>query len=75
VQANVSKKLADASDLSTSNITATVSGGTATVTGTVGTNDLRNRAERLVRTVRGVRSVDNQIVVSGSGNSSLTPPL
>ncbi len=75
VQANVSKKLADASDLSTSNITATVSGGRATVTGTVGTADLKNRAERLVRTVRGVRNVDNQIVVSGSGNDSLTPPL
>lgn len=75
VQANVSKKLADASDLSTSNITATVSGGRATVTGTVGTTDLKNRAERLVRTVRGVRNVDNQIVVSGNGNDSLTPPL
>lgn len=75
VQANVSKKLADASDLSTSNITATVSGGRATVTGTVGTTDLKNRAERLVRTVKGVRNVDNQIVVSGSGNDSLTPPV
>jgi len=75
VQASVSKKLSEASELSTSNLTATVSGGRATLTGTVDTKDLKNRAERLVRGVRGVRNVDNQIVVSGSGNGSLTPPV
>lgn len=75
VQASVSRKLADASELSTSNVTATVSGGRATLTGTVDTKDLKNRAERIVRGVRGVRNVDNQIVVSGNSNDSLTPPL
>lgn len=73
VQASVSKKLSEASELSTSNLTATVSGGRATLTGTVDTKDLKNRAERLVRGVRGVRNVDNQITISGS--DSLTPPL
>lgn len=73
VQASVSKKLSEASELSTSNLTATVSGGRATLTGTVDTKDLKNRAERLVRGVRGVRNVDNQITVTGS--DSLTPPL
>ncbi|MFN2455083.1 MAG: BON domain-containing protein [Pyrinomonadaceae bacterium] len=75
IQASVDRKLQDDSTLSSLGITASVSAGKATLTGTVDSPTMKRQAERVVRAVKGVRSIDNQIVVSGSGtgNSNLTP--
>jgi hyperosmotically inducible protein len=53
------------STLSTLGITATVADGKVTLTGTVKTDQLKHQVEKLVRAVKGVKTVDNQIVVSG----------
>jgi threonine dehydrogenase-like Zn-dependent dehydrogenase len=45
-------------------ITIKVSRGTATLSGTATSATLKSQAERVVRTVRGVTAVDNQITVS-----------
>jgi len=46
-------------------ISIKVSHGTATLSGTATSAALKSQAERVVRAVRGVTSVDNQIAVSG----------
>jgi hypothetical protein len=66
-QAKVSEKFQDDADLSTTDVIATVINGKATLTGRVKTQDLKRRAERLALSVKGVRTVDNQIIVQGSG--------
>jgi len=66
VQINVDKKLLDDTTLGTLGILATVIEGRVTLTGTVNSEDLKTRAERLVKSVKGVKRVDNQITVSGA---------
>lgn len=46
-------------------VTIRVSRGTATLSGTAASAALKSQAERVVRAVRGVTAVDNQIVISG----------
>ena len=46
-------------------VTISVSRGTATLSGTVTSPALKSQAERVVRAVRSVTAVDNQITVSG----------
>jgi hypothetical protein len=46
-------------------VTIKVSRGTATLMGTVSSAALKSQAERVVRAIRGVTAVDNQIAVSG----------
>ena len=65
IQAAVDKKLSDDPALSALGVTASVVGGKATLTGTVHSNAEKNQVERAVRSVKGVRSIDNQITVSG----------
>jgi osmotically-inducible protein OsmY len=38
-------------------------GGTATITGTVKSEGIKAQVERAVRNVKGVKSVDNQLIV------------
>ena len=45
--------------------TMTVTDARAVLTGTVNSVATKARAERIVKAVRGMKSVDNQIVVSG----------
>jgi threonine dehydrogenase-like Zn-dependent dehydrogenase len=45
-------------------VTIRVSGGTATLSGSATSTTLKSQAERVVRNVRGVTAVDNQITVS-----------
>ena len=66
VQTNVDTKLRDDTTLGSLGILATVIEGKVTLTGTVNSEDLKSRAERLVRAVKGVKRVDNQITVSGT---------
>lgn len=73
VQAEVSKKILDDTELSAADIKATVSKGRATLTGTVNTASLKRRSEQVARTVKGVRSVDNQITIADDLAPSLPP--
>lgn len=57
------KRLADEGTLST--VTVTVLDGKAHLMGTVNSTDLKTKAENIVKAVRGVKSVVNDITVSG----------
>jgi hypothetical protein len=63
IQAAVDKKLADDSEISALGITATVLDGKVMLIGTVKTAELKTRIERMVKQIKGVKSVDNQISV------------
>jgi hypothetical protein len=63
IQTAVDKKLSDDADVSTLGITATVLDGKVTLLGTVKTEALKTHVERIVKQVKGVKSVDNQISV------------
>lgn len=63
VQAAIDKALTDDPTFSNLGITATVLDGKVTLMGTVKTQDLKNQAERMVRKIKGVKSIDNQILV------------
>lgn len=63
-QAVIDKKIADDPALSTLGVTVSVLNGKATIFGTVQSNELKMQIEKLVRDVKGVREIDNQITVS-----------
>ena len=63
LESALNKTFADDADLATVNIS--VANGKVTLIGSVKSADLKARAERLARTVKGVRNVDNRIVVEG----------
>src|SRR3989440_9124443 len=65
IQSEIDKRVAQDATLSTVAVTATVNGGKVTLIGTVDTPAIKNQYERLVRAIKGVKSVDDQIVVSG----------
>jgi hypothetical protein len=64
IQSAIDKKMAEDATLSTVGVSITVSDGKVTLIGTVDSQALKNQVERLVKTVKGVRTVDNQIIVS-----------
>ena len=63
VQTAVDKKIAEDPTLSTLGVTATVLDGKVTVTGTVKSEALKSQVDRALRAIKGVKQVDNQIVV------------
>jgi len=63
VQAAIDKALTDDPTFSNLGITASVLDGKVTLLGTVKTEDLKTQAERMVRKIKGVKSIDNQILV------------
>lgn len=63
IQAAVDKKITEDPNLSTLGITATVLDGKVTVTGTVKSEAVKSQIDRMLRAVKGVKQVDNQIVV------------
>lgn len=63
IEVDISSKLLNDSELRASLIDVKVSGGTATLSGHVPTEDLKKRAEQVARTVKGVRNVANDLVV------------
>lgn len=65
IQSNIDKKLADDPKFSSLGVLATVAAGKVTLTGTVDTPELKRQVETLVKRVEGVRSVDNQITITG----------
>jgi hypothetical protein len=65
IQSAIDKRMAEDATLSTVNVTPTVSDGKVTLIGTVDSSAIKNQIEKLIRTIKGVKNVDNQIVVSG----------
>jgi len=63
IQDAVDKRLADDPELSTLGITASVLNGKVMLIGTVKTEALKAQAEKVVKQVKGVKAVDNQISV------------
>ena len=63
IQAAVDKRISDDPEISTLGITATVLNGKAMLVGTVKTEELKTRIEKMVKQVKGVKQVDNQIIV------------
>jgi hypothetical protein len=64
IQAAIDKKLLDDPNLSTLGITVTVLDGKATLIGTVKSETLKSQVERAIRSVKGVKAVDNQITIT-----------
>jgi hypothetical protein len=69
VQSNIEKKFSDDPKVAALGITVSVAGGKVTLIGTVDSREMKNRVERMAR-IKGVKSVDNQIIVSGSADAS-----
>lgn len=65
IQAAIDKKISDDPTFSTLGITATVLDGKVTLTGTVKTEGLKTQVDRMIRAIKGVKQVDNQIVAMG----------
>jgi BON domain-containing protein len=63
IQSAIDKHLNDDSTFSSLGITATVLDGKVTLLGSVKTQQLKDDIEHMVRQVKGVKSVDNQITV------------
>ena len=63
IQAAVDKKLSDDPEISTLGITATVLNSKVMLIGTVKTEEMKTRIERMVKQIKGVKDVDNQIAV------------
>jgi hypothetical protein len=63
IQAAIDKKLSDDPTLSSLGIMVSFANGKATITGTVKSEALKSQVQRAVWSVKGVKSIDNQIVV------------
>ena len=65
VQTAIDKRLMDDPVFSTLGITASVINGKVMLIGTVETQALKSDIEKAVRQIKGVKEIDNQIIVSG----------
>ena len=65
VQARIDKRIADDPSLSALGVTTTVIDGKVTLLGTVKSEREKAKIETAVKELKGVKSVDNQIIVSG----------
>jgi hypothetical protein len=63
VQTAIDKKLSDDPTLSALGVTATVLDGKVTLTGTVKSEAQKSQVDRTIRGIKGVKQVDNQLVV------------
>ncbi len=63
IQAEIDKKIADDPAYSSLGITATVLDGKVTLVGSVKSDATKQQIERMVRHIKGVKSIDNQIAV------------
>ena len=63
IQEAIDRKLQEDSSLSALGITATVNNGKVILVGTAPTNEMKDKVEKLVRGAKGVKQIDNQIVV------------
>ena len=65
IQSAIDKRISDDPEISQLGITASVLNGKVMLMGTVKTETLKTQIERIVKQVRGVKEVDNQISVIG----------
>jgi osmotically-inducible protein OsmY len=65
IQAAIDKRLTDDPAFSTLGISASVINGKVMLIGTVKTEGVKADVERMVKQIKGVKEVDNQIIVSG----------
>ena len=63
IQDAVDKRISDDPEISTLGITASVVNGKVMLVGTVKTAEMKTRIERMVKQIKGVKEVDNQISV------------
>src|SRR3954467_7582460 len=64
LQAKLDKALTDDTELSAAGVMATIINGRASLTGTVNSDALKRKAERLAYAIKGVTGVDNHITVT-----------
>lgn len=64
VQTEIDKRLNDDTVFSDYDITATVLDGKVTLIGTVDTEEIKMKIEKMVKSIKGVKNVDNQILIS-----------
>ena len=64
VQANIDKALNADPALSGVDLSTLVENGKVTIVGSVRSFELKQRAERLIRSLKGVSSIDNQLVIT-----------
>lgn len=65
IQIEIDKRILDDPAFSTLGLTVSVLDGKATLMGTVKSESLKSQFERMIRNVKGVKHIDNQIIVSG----------
>lgn len=65
IQIEIDKRILDDSTFSTLGLTVSVLDGKATLIGTVKSESLKSQFEKMIRNVKGVKQIDNQIIVSG----------
>lgn len=73
VQSNIDRKISEDPNLGSLGVIAAVVNGRVTLTGTVDKAEQKRSVERLVKSVKGVKAVDNQITVSGATESPTSP--
>jgi hypothetical protein len=64
IQSQIERALASDPVLSKLDVSTLVEGGKVKIVGSVGSVDLKQRVEKVMRSVRGVTGVDNQLVVT-----------
>ncbi|HVS21789.1 MAG TPA: BON domain-containing protein, partial [Pyrinomonadaceae bacterium] len=64
IQAQIEKTFAADATLSKLDVSTLVENGKVTVVGSVRSSDLKQRVEKAVRSVKGVVSVDNQLIIT-----------
>lgn len=63
IHSEIDKRISQDATLSTADITATVADGKVILIGNVDSQAIKEKAERLVKAIKGVKAVDNQLVV------------
>jgi len=74
LQSQIRNRIIADKELAAADVTVNVTNGTATLTGTVKSADSRRRASKLA-TLKGVRTVDNQLTVAAPAPSASAPLL
>lgn len=64
IQAHIESALAADPGLSKLDVSTLVENGKVTIVGSVGSADLKQRVERTIRSVKGVTSIDDQLVIT-----------
>ncbi|HLE62565.1 MAG TPA: BON domain-containing protein [Pyrinomonadaceae bacterium] len=65
IQIEIDKRILDDPTFSALGLTVSVLDGKATLIGTVKSESLKSQFEKMIRNVKGVKQIDNQIIVSG----------